>query len=27
LLLVRLAEELIIWNSDIVKLIEFDDKM
>jgi len=23
----RLAEELIIWNSDIFKLIEFDDKM
>jgi len=23
----RLAEELIVWNSDIFKLIEFDDKM
>ena len=23
----RLAEELIIWNSDIFKLIQFDDKM
>ena len=23
----RIAEELIIWNSDIFKLIEFDDKM
>ena len=23
----RLAEELIIWNSDIFKIISFDDKM
>ena len=23
----RLAEELIIWNSDVFKIIKFDDKM